>query len=83
VAAQLLLNKYGADRGVDLNLLMKFLVVRVAYILEESECPLAEIAPRRIKRGLNAQRFAGNDGNQVSAGLEPLKLPIVINPRKV
>src|SRR5438477_9747131 len=62
---------------------MKFFVVRGTEVFQEIQRPFAAIAPRRIERRLNPQGFARNDGKQIAAKLQSLKLLIIINTGQV
>ena len=83
VAAKFLLDLYRSDRRVHLNRGMKTLVIGRAQIVEKFTRPGTAIAPVGIETRIEAKRGAGNDRNQVFAGLQLLQFGVVLNARQI
>src|SRR6478672_11060293 len=83
MAAKLLLNQNCPDRRVYLNLLAELFVVGSTDVFQKLQGPGTAITPRGIKGRLNAQRFTGDDWNQISIGLQELELLVVTNTRQI
>src|ERR1700693_92635 len=64
MAAKLLLNFYGPDCRIYLDLRVKTVVVRGAEIIEKFTRPGTAVAPVRIKTWIETECGAGNDWNQ-------------------
>ena len=69
----------GAHGGVDLQGAMEAGVVAARQVSEETRCPGTGIAAIGGQVGIDAERGAGREGNDVSAGLELVELGVVLD----
>jgi hypothetical protein len=83
VAAKLLLNLHSSDSRVDLNLVVKLMVVRLAKIFDEVARPWAAEAAVRIQSRVDAQRLAGPNRKQSLRCDERLKFVVILDARQI
>jgi hypothetical protein len=69
----------GTDGGVDLKRVVEARVVAAREVSEEVGSPRAAVAAVGGQIGIDAQRIAGGDGDDVSAGLKLVELDVVFD----
>ena len=62
---------------------MKTLGIGRAHVIEKFTRPGTAIAPVGIEARIETQRGAGNDRDQIFAGLQLLQLSVVLNARQI
>src|SRR5450631_3039590 len=79
VPPQLFLNQHGANRGIHLNLAVKFVVIIGTEIIQEVAGPGTAVAPFGIESGINSKGLPRNDWDELFARYQFFELLIVLN----
>ena len=62
---------------------MEAVVISLAQVIDKIPCPLAAVAPRRIKPGIEAQHLTGKNLQQGTVRLQRFKFSFILDARQV